>query len=249
MAETKVIDISALKVQDCPYIEWYKFRQCTIKTCRNFTSATSSRCLAIDRVQPIGNKVISDAELHLFKFPDSGVSTRFISIKRKKAVLRVKSILILHAFIDFIKQNYKPDERYWSNKLVERLELEYPLRILKLGYMNWMLPYVTSKKVYEKFAAKKGGECGLFKPNMLLCMTEMKFKALRKSLKTPTTPITTKVAINPQSIQKENYANPTVSTRSNYPDVKKPARIHNLGRSRKIARSVRVGVKQHETKR
>ncbi len=180
------IDLSALKTQQCVYIDWYKFKQCTIRTCKNYSSGTVTRCLAIDRVQPMGNKIISDAELHLFKFPGTGVSTRLISIKRKKAVTRVKCILILQKFIEYIRLYHEPDERYWSGKLVERLELDYPLRVMRLGYMNWMLPYLTSRKTYAKFASKNGGECEAFKIHTLLGMTEMKFKALRKSIKTPT---------------------------------------------------------------
>lgn len=188
MSGTEVkIDLSKLKTQDCTYIEWYKFKQCTIKTCKNFSATTASHCLAIDRVTPVGNKIISDAELHLFKYAKAGVSTRLISLKRKKAVTRVKAILILHSFIEYIKNHKRPDERYWSGKLVERLELEYPLRVMKLGYMNWMLPYLTSEEFYKQFAAtRKGGECETFKLHVLLDLTEMKFQALLKSIKIAT---------------------------------------------------------------
>ena len=186
MPLTHKVDLSQLKTHSCQYVEWYKFKQCSVRTCKNFSDTTSSKCLAIDRVQPSGNKVISDAELHLFKFAEAGVSTRLISLKRKKAVTRVKAILILREFIEYIKQHHKPDHRYWSGKVVEKVEIEYPLRVMRLGYMNWMLPYLTCSTVYAKFAAKHGGECLLFKVNVLLDMTELKFKALLRCIKTPT---------------------------------------------------------------
>jgi hypothetical protein len=182
----KVINIMELPIRACVYIDWYKFRRCDVRTCKNFTSATSSRCLAIDRVQPIGNKIISDAELHMFKYPKAGVSTRLISLRRKKAVQRVKAILVLHEFVSYINQTKRPDDRYWSGKLVERLELDYPLRIMKLGYMNWMLPHLTSVDLYEQFATKMKGECLSFKIHHLLDITEMKFQALLKSIEVAT---------------------------------------------------------------
>lgn len=171
------------KVNTCIYVEGYKFYECVIKTCKNFTEGTKSKCLAVDRVQPVGNKIISDAELHLYKFTDAKVSTRLVSIKRKKAVTRVKAILILNAFIEFIKENYKPKDKMYSGKMVEKLELDYPLRIQKLQFYNWMWPYLTSKKVYKKFVTKKGGECATFKVHMLLNLTRMKYETLIKQLK------------------------------------------------------------------
>lgn len=237
MSETKVIDISKLKTQECVYVSWYQFKQCTIRTCRNYTAATSSHCLAIDRAQPLGNKIISDAELHLFKFGSAGVSTRLISIKRKKAVARVKAMLILNEFIEYIRGRFKPDERYWSNPLVEQLELAYPLRVMRLGYMNWMLPYLTSEKTYTKFATKKGGECGAFKVHTLLGMTEMKFMALRKSIKTPTTDQPKEEKHEP----KPSEANPARPTQ--------PRSVHNAAGAGKVRKLLRVGVKQLKSTR
>ena len=171
------------KLHRCVYVEGYQFYECVVKTCKNFTAVTKTKCLAVDRVQPVGNKIISDAELHLYKFSDAKVSTRLVSIKRKKAVNRVKAILILNAFLEFIRENYKPGEKTYSGKMVEKLELDYPLRIRKLQFYNWMWPYLTSKKVYKKFVKKKGGECATFKVHMLLNLTRMKYETLIKQLK------------------------------------------------------------------
>lgn len=171
------------KIHSCVYVDGYRFYECVVKTCKNYTDVTRTHCLAIDRVQPIGNKIISDAELHLYKFSDAKVSTRLVSIKRKKAVTRVKAILILNALIEFIRENYKPGDKAYSGKMVEKLELDYPLRIRKLQFYNWMWPYLTSKKVYKKFVKKKGGECATFKVHMLLNLTRMKYETLIKQLK------------------------------------------------------------------
>lgn len=170
-------------VYTCVYVEQFKFHECTIKSCKNYTDVTTTKCLAIDRVQPVGNKIISDAELHLYKFSKEKVSTRLISIKRKKAIMRVKGILILHSFIEYIRDNHKPKGFAYSTKTIEKLESDYPLKVSKLQFYNWMWPYLTSKKVWRKFAKKKGGECHTFKVYMLLNLTRIKYESLLKQLK------------------------------------------------------------------
>lgn len=165
-------------IHTCIYVEQFQFRQCTIKTCKNFTPITASRCLAIDRVQPVGNKIISDAELHLYKYSTEKVSTRLISLKRKKAITRVKAILILHSLLEYIRENYKPKGRVWDGSTMVKAESEYPLKVRRLQFKNWMWPYLVSKKVWNKFATKKGGECAAFKPYMLLNLDRESFDSL-----------------------------------------------------------------------
>jgi hypothetical protein len=169
---------TALKVNTCVYVPQFKFHTCTIKTCKNYTDVTATHCLAIDRVQPLGNKIISDAELHMFKFNADGVTSRLVSLKRKKAIYRVKAILILNQFIEFIKSNYKSNGLAFNGKSVEKAELSYPLKIRKLKFQNWMWEYLVDQKVYAKFTKQKEGECGLFKIYMLLNLTALKFKTL-----------------------------------------------------------------------
>lgn len=165
-------------IHTCIYVEQFQFRQCTIKTCKNYTPITTSKCLAIDRVQPVGNKIISDAELHLYKYSSEKVSTRLISLKRKKAITRVKAILILHSLLEYIRENYKPKGRVWDGSTMMKAESEYPLKVRRLQFKNWMWPYLVSKKVWNKFATKKGGECAAFKPHMLLNLDRESFDSL-----------------------------------------------------------------------
>lgn len=171
------------QIHSCIYVENFQFHECTIKSCKNFTDVTTSKCLAIDRVQPVGNKIISDAELHLYKYSADKVSTRLISIKRKKAITRVKAILILHSLLEYIRDNYKPKDRVYNTELVEKIESDYPLKIGKLQFYNWMWPYLTSKKVWKKFSKLKGGECADFKIYMLLNLTKAKYDTLISQLK------------------------------------------------------------------
>lgn len=174
---------TSLDINVCLYQEWYKFHTCSIRSCKNYTEVTKSKCLAIDRVQPVGSKVISDSELHYFKFSDKNVSTRLISLKRKKAVTRVKAILILNSLIEYIRDECKPVGEELSGKAVEKLESSYPLKIKKLGYARWMLPYIVDEKFYKKFLKKKEGECSSFKLCTILSLTPMKFERLLTQLK------------------------------------------------------------------
>ncbi len=177
------MDMSELAVNQCVYVEWYQFKTCTIRTCKNFTDITKSKCLAIDRVQPAGTKVITDAELHMYKFPGAKVSTRLVSMKRKRAVLRVKSVLILRKFIDFLTDKHQETKiRKHSNRYVARAETVFPLKIKQLGFQNWMWPYLVSEQEYKEFTTSCQGECSEFALHDLLHMTDLKFRVLVQSL-------------------------------------------------------------------
>lgn len=143
----------------CVFVDWYRFKRCEVTTCKNWTSRTEHACLGVDRVQPTGNKIISDSELHYFKFYDSGISTKYVSIKRKETTQRVKAILTLHSFLRFISTRYgeRPKQSF-LNPRIQTLEKKYPFKVKRLGYENWMLPYLVSKKAFKAFLHGKEGE-------------------------------------------------------------------------------------------
>lgn len=171
-------------VQSCVYVPTYKFKKCEISSCKNWSSVTKTSCLAIDRVQPIGNKVISDAEIHLFKFSEAGVTGRLVSAKRKRAVTRVKCILTLHAYLVWIRGKFTPEVgKFYRGKHVEKAELEYPLRISKVGFKNWMWPYLVDPEVYKQFLGKKEGECTEIELYHMLDMTDLKLGVLAEQVK------------------------------------------------------------------
>ena len=171
------------EINQCVYVHWYKFKQCRIKTCKNYTSITSTHCLTIDRVQPAGVKIITDAELHMYKFPADNISTRLVSLKRKKALTRVKSVLILRQFIAYLYGKYAQEEaKDVHTKYTERAEKAFPLKIQKLGFRRWMWHHLVSAQEYKEFTRGREGECTLFALHDLLHMTDMKFKALCQSL-------------------------------------------------------------------
>lgn len=168
----------------CPYIGWYRFKECNITTCKNFTTKTASRCLGIDRKAPSGNKVISDAELHLFKFPEDDVSTRLVSMRRKRAITKVKCILSLNGYLNHLRMKYEgtaEQSREYRAPAIGVAESSYPLKIGRLRFKNWMWKLLLSEKEYAAFAQSGGGgECLEFELHDLLSMTKEQLGVLRQ---------------------------------------------------------------------
>jgi len=143
----------------CTYVDWYKFRQCTVQSCKNCTDRTEHRCLGVDRVQPAGNKTISDAELHYFKLHKLGYSTKYVSVKRKEAIKKVQAILVLNKFLQYVAETYKNRPHLvFVASAVTAIEGQYPLNLDRLIYENWMLNYLVSNKVWNRFKKGKLGE-------------------------------------------------------------------------------------------
>ena len=184
---SKMEDLSKLPVQTCPYVNWFKFKKCEIRTCKNYNTITPCQCLEIDRVKPVGTKVISDAELHLFKYGKSAVSTRLISMRRKKSVDHAKSILILRQFLLFIQEKYEHQGKL-SKVVVGKNSLksqsEYPLNIKILGFQNWMWAYVTDADVHNEFLEKQeGGDCFNVAVEDMLDLTKLKYNRILNEIK------------------------------------------------------------------
>ena len=143
---------------------------------------TAHRCLAVDRVRPEGNKVISDAEINLYRL-DGRENTRQVQVKRKRAVKRVKSILVLREFIAFIRNEYKSGG-VWKTATIRKLESRYPLRVEQLGWENWMWEFFLDVAAWEKFCSQsQGGECSEFNLHTLLSTKLETIEALYKELK------------------------------------------------------------------
>lgn len=148
-----------------------------MKTCKNFTEATTSKCLAIDRVKPEGAKPISDAELNLYKMRDAQISTRLVQVKRKKAVDRVKHMLALKRFVDFIAENKIGGGRFDYEELIEA-ENEYPLKVGRLGWRNWMWEYLLDADVWNEFLTQNAGECATYSVAQLLALSSTEYELL-----------------------------------------------------------------------
>lgn len=167
----------------CPYIGWYRFQKCTISTCKNFSTKTKSSCLAIDREAPIGNKVISDAEIHLYKYPDADVSTRLVSMRRKKAVTKVKCMLALNGYLAHLRIKYSMTSEAMQEYRAPEIgvaESSYPLRVPQLQFKNWMWHVLLSAKEYAAFTNIGDGECSEFELHDLLSLSSGDLESLRQ---------------------------------------------------------------------
>jgi hypothetical protein len=177
---------SSQEVKICPYVETYKFNVCGITTCKNHTIKTESNCLELDRVKSIGNKIISDSELNLYKFTSKKVSTRLVSMKRKEAVDRVKCLLILRELLEYIIKNYGDEEETLplvTGKYIRLKQTTYPLKIRKLRFKNWMWYRITDPEVYQNFIKHQpGGDCKNYSVEQLLHITELKYTKLLKEI-------------------------------------------------------------------
>lgn len=169
------------EVATCPLVGWYQFHSCTIKTCKNYTSETAHKCLELDRKKPVSTKTFSDAELNLYKMRDRGVSTRLVQMHRKSAIQNVKAILILQEYIAYIAQRFSPGAVFTKVELL-RLEKEYPLKIKRLAWSNWMWEYALDEKVWSEFTEKKGGECKEFSIHQLLAIKLARFEKVLHEL-------------------------------------------------------------------
>ena len=174
-------------IKQCPLVDWYMFRQCDIRTCKNHTTETKHQCIEIDRVRPEGTKQFSDAELNVYKFKQRGISTRLVQIYRKNAIQDVKSILTLYKYIDWIRENCKPDGEFRHEDML-RLEKEYPLKIKRLGWSNWMWKYLLDDKAWARFVKNSDGECSTFNVHQLLGIKLGRYEALLQTMTRKETP-------------------------------------------------------------
>ena len=125
--------------------------------------------------------MISDAEINLYRL-DSKENTRHVQVRRKRAIRKVKSILILREFVEFIRTNHT-EGGVWTGTNVHKLEASYPLRLTKLGWKNWMWEYFLDAEVWDKFCSTtKGGECSEFGLHTLLSTKLETIAALYKEL-------------------------------------------------------------------
>lgn len=177
-----------MNTANCPLVPWYQFNQCDIKTCKNYTTETPRHCLELDRKKPEGTKQFSDAELNLYKFKSRHISTRLVQIRRKEAIQNVKNILVLKRFVEWLADNFQPKPGFRLKPDMRRLEKDYPLKVKRLGWKNWMWAYVLDNKTWETFCQREGGECATFSVYQLLCIKMGRFENLLQPTKKETKP-------------------------------------------------------------
>lgn len=146
--------------KQCPLEDSYRFRkQCAIKTCKNFSPFTPSRCLGLDTKFASDDKTISDGELLHYKFNDKEFSIKEVAQIRKKSVEKVKLILSLYRLINHIREHENPFDSFHyepgSSEIIDTVLKLKPLRIKLLGFKPWMFKYILDEKYVESVTGPK----------------------------------------------------------------------------------------------
>jgi hypothetical protein len=143
--------VASDQIKQCPLNDNYLFKtQCRINTCKFFSPTTANRCLGMDIVFSAEDKPVSDAELLRYKFPDKELTVKDVTLLRKKAVDRVKSLIVLHRLIHEISE--KCDEGQGMNyvrgrsNIVDRVLDSEPLSLPMLDFQPWMLCFLFDEK-------------------------------------------------------------------------------------------------------
>lgn len=164
----------AKQVNDCPLVEWFTFKgKCPIRTCKNHTERLSTGCLGIEYKFSSGDKVITDSELLIYKFPGQKMTSRSVSSLRKKTLNQVKYCMVLNEFIQYLEEVVQEQNKNFiyikgTNKYIDKVLEKSPLRFKRLGYKQWMLPYLADLEYWKDFVAKVGVDEKIKHANILL---------------------------------------------------------------------------------
>lgn len=141
-----------MKCIQCPaYTDYYFRTHCKVTTCAMYTDKTKRKCLTLD-TRFASDKVMSDTELRHYKRPD--LTTKDITVLRKRTVNRAHAVIALRSFVVAIKDfNPRPiNFNAMPNgvlKIVERMLKSKAFRIKPLGLEVWMIQYVFDKNVTD----------------------------------------------------------------------------------------------------
>lgn len=147
-------------IKQCPLNERYKFKtKCRITTCKFYSPVTRNRCLGMDIRFSAEDKPVSDAELLRYKFPDKEMTLRDTTRLRKKAVDRVKNLIVLHKLIHVIEEKMSPEEGLdyveGKSEVVDRVLLTSPLSLPILNFKPWMLTLIMDEEIVSSVVGNK----------------------------------------------------------------------------------------------
>jgi len=174
--------VNRIKIKQCPLNENYLFKtRCRINTCKFFSPTTANRCLGMDIVFSAEDKPVSDAELLYYKFHDREMTVKDVARVRKKAIDRVKSLIILHRLIQTISEKCEVDQGMsyvpGRSKIVDRVLSAEPLSYPMLDFHPWMLCYLFDEKFITTHVGHK------FKLKEALKLKTKDFSAFAKDVK------------------------------------------------------------------
>lgn len=126
------------KIHHCPLVEWYRYSsKCQIITCKFNTDVLDSGCIAIERIDTNGKKLLTDRELRYYKF-NNDITVQEVTQHRKKVMIRVKRIIALHYYVDHIF-TYIDQKDYILPPECEELLTKAPFKLKRLNINNKVL--------------------------------------------------------------------------------------------------------------
>lgn len=147
-----------IKDKQCPLVDWYSFEdKCSIRTCKYYTPRLNSGCLGIDHNFSAGDKAITDSEILLYKFYGEDITARGVATLRKKTLNNVKNTMVLCKFIEYLEDTISDKDFVYipgTHKSIDKALQKSPLRFKRIGYKQWMLPYITHPKIWSEFTNK-----------------------------------------------------------------------------------------------
>lgn len=198
------IPIKALEknIHQCPLVcqdNGYSFDytfigSCSVKTCQYFTHRTDRKCLKLDIKMP--SKDFTDAEMFYYKisknpdFPESEKpKPRTVNLLRKKNALSIKANIIFYYYVEFVNDNYKPEDsdfvyKHGVNTALDTMLSSIPFVQPELEHFKeWQLPHIFNPDVYKRFHEEHSSlltNSSDINLNTVLGLTPVKFSKIHK---------------------------------------------------------------------
>lgn len=171
-----------MEVKTCPLYSGYKFKtKCCINTCKFHTTRTRNNCLGMDITFSAEDKPFSDPELLHYKFPEQELTVKDVSKIRKKAVDRVKHLILLQHIIGVLAETKSPKDGFnyvpGKSTLIDNLLTSKPLCLKKLHFEPWMLTLLFDDALTTSIAGAK------FKLKDSLQLSNKDFLSVQRALK------------------------------------------------------------------
>lgn len=158
----------------CPLVNWFKFEtKCAIKRCKYYSDMLETGCIAIERSSQ-QRKELTDVELMYYKFNNKVPISKVLAHK-KIVAMRVKHILILHKYIQYVNDLCYESLEYDSQ--FDSLLKAFPLKLKKLNVTPHVLVGILNEKHFKDFCTKNNIDSDV-KLHSILMLSEKAFKDL-----------------------------------------------------------------------
>ena len=139
-----------MDINQCTLVDWYRFKgRCEVKTCKFFTDKLNSGCLAIERKDTYGKKLLTDRELRYYKFGND-LPINAVSAHRKKMLINVKKVIALYYYIQYIQNNCQIQQIECDENMANLLT-KFPLKLKKINVSPVLLANMLIESNFESY--------------------------------------------------------------------------------------------------